>query len=130
MIEKLVQLLVRVVDAELFEAVQREVLESKDVENPEEPRDILTRVRAIVDMIDEPNEGAGIERLRHRVPILSGLLYLQRNLRDIAADVYLSYQHHLGKILHLETQQRRYRVDYVPILLRQLASLAVDVLEA
>lgn len=130
MIEELVQLLIRVVDAELLEAVQREVLESKDIEDSKEPRDILARIRAVVDMVDLPSEGAGIECLCHRVPVLSGLLHLQRDFRDITANVYLSYQHHFGEILHLETQQRCNRVDYVSVLFRQLASLAVDVLEA
>jgi len=117
-IEKLVQLLVRVVDAELLKAIQRKILESEDIENPKESRDILTWVRAVVDVVDKPSESARVECLCHRVPILPGLLHLQWNLRDITANVYLSYQHHLGEILHLKTQQRRNRVDYIPILLR------------
>lgn len=123
------QLLVRVIDAELLEAVQREVLEAEDIEDAEESRAILARICAVIDVIDEPGEGARVERLRHRVPVLPRLLHLQRDLRDVSPHVYLPYQHHLGEILHLEAQQRRYRVNYVPVLLRQLASLAVDVLE-
>lgn len=130
MVEELVQLLVRIIDAELLEAVEREVLKAEDVEHPEKPRGILTRIRAVVHVIYEPGEGARVERLRHSVAILPGLLHLQRDLRDVAAHVYLPDQHYPSEILHLEAQQRRYRVDNVPVLLRELASLTIDVLEA
>jgi len=104
MVEELMQLLVRIVDAELLEAVEREILEAKDVEHPEEPRAVLTRIRAVVDVMYQPSESARVERLRHRVPILAGLLHLQRDLRDVAAHVYLPDQHHPGEVLHLQAQ--------------------------
>ena len=116
MIEKLVQLLVRVIDAQLLEAVDGEVLEAEYVQNAEEPRAVLAGVRAIVYVVDQPDERTRVQRLRHRVPVLAGLLNLQRYLGDVAADVYLPYKHHFREILDLQAEQGRDRADDVKVL--------------
>ena len=72
-IEEGVQLLVRVVDAELLERVLAEVLEAEDVEHSEEDAAVLARVGARVDLVHQPGEGARVESLGHGVPVLPGL---------------------------------------------------------
>ncbi len=67
------ELLIRVVDAELLEGVGRKVLEAKDVKEAEELGWVLPWVRARVDVIDEPGEGSGVEGLRHCMSVLTPL---------------------------------------------------------
>lgn len=78
-VEKLVQLFVGVVDAELLEGVDRKVLEAEYIENAQEPRRVLSWVCASVDVVHQPRESSGVECLRHRVPVLSSL----RHSKDI-----------------------------------------------
>lgn len=73
MIEELVELLVGVVDAELLEGVDGKVLEAEDIQDTEETRRVLARVGAGVDVVDEPSERARVQRLGHRMSVLSGL---------------------------------------------------------
>lgn len=73
MIEELVQFLVRVVDAQLFERVDGEILETEYVEHAEEPGRVLARIRARVDVIDEPRERPRVQRFGHGVPVFDGL---------------------------------------------------------
>lgn len=72
-IEEHVQLLVGVIDAELFERVGGEVLKAEDVEHAERPRRLPARRRAAVHVTHEPRERARVQRTRHRVTVLAGL---------------------------------------------------------
>ena len=96
MVEELVQLLVGVVDAQLLEGVPLKVLESKDVQDADEPGGAPPGIGALVDVVHQPCEGAGVERLGHGVAVLLRLVELERDLGDIAADVDLANQEHLG----------------------------------
>lgn len=130
MIEELVQLLVRVIDAQLLETIGIEVLEAKDIQHTEKPRYVLARIRAVVDVIDEPGEGPGVQGLGHGVPVLLGLLNLQRYLRDVASHVDLALQDDPRHVLQLQADQRCHGLEDRAVLRSELAALAVDVLEA
>ena len=56
------------------------------------PRSGLTWICALVDMIDEPGEGPGVEGLCHGVPILFGLVELERDLGHVPPDVDLTQE--------------------------------------
>lgn len=71
-IKEHVQLLVGVVDAELFERVGGEVLEAEDVEHAERARGPHRR-RAAVHVAHQPRECARVQRAGHGVPVLAGL---------------------------------------------------------
>ena len=56
MIEEAVQLLVRVIDAQLFERVAAEVFETENVQNAEEAFAFLAWTRAPVDVVQQPRK--------------------------------------------------------------------------
>lgn len=113
----------------MLEAVCSEVLEPKNVENAKELRGLLTRVDACVDMIDEPREGPRVQCLGHRVSILVRLADLQRNLRDVAADIDLSLQRHLPDVFWLQAKKLRHFGNDFFVLDGQLALFTVDIFE-
>lgn len=55
------QLLIRIVDAQLLETVLRKVLEPENVQEPDHFAGVLARVRPLVDVGDEPAEAFGVE---------------------------------------------------------------------
>jgi hypothetical protein len=61
-----------------------------------------TWICAFVDMIHDPGEGAGVERLGHGVPVLARFLQLQRDLSHVPADVDLPHQSHLLAIFGIK----------------------------
>lgn len=79
MVEEFVQFFVGVVDTELFERVDGKVLKAEDVKDAKEARRVLARICAGVDVVHEPSERSGVERLCHRMSILPGLK-ITRNL--------------------------------------------------
>ena len=129
MVEELVKLLVRVVDAELLERVRLEVLETEDVEDPDKLRRVLSGVGALVDVIDEPSKRPRVERLRHGVPVLPSLIVLERDLGDVAADVDLPQKEHLADGLLVETEQRSDRVDDGLVIVRQVRRFVIGILK-
>ena len=50
-----------------------EVFEAEDVENAHEVRLVLAGVDALVDRVDQPGERPRVQRLRHRVAVLTRL---------------------------------------------------------
>ena len=80
-------------------------------------------------MIDEPGEGPGVERLGHGVPVLLGLVVLERDLRDVAADVDLAEERHLDQILGREPQQGRDVLQERAVIGSQVRGLVLSVLE-
>ena len=131
MVEELVKLLIRVVDAELLERVRLEVLETEDVEDPDKLRRVLSGVGALVDVIDEPSKRPRVERLRHGVPVLPSLIVLERDLGDVAADVDLPQKEHLADAdgLLVETEQRSDRVDDGLVIVRQVRRFVIGILK-
>jgi hypothetical protein len=69
-VEELVQLFVRVVDAQLLERVAHEILETENVEHAQKARRVLAGVGARVDVIHQPGERPRVQRLCHRMPVL------------------------------------------------------------
>ena len=49
------------------------VLETEDVQHPDEARGIGSRVGAGVDLVHQPGEGAGVEGFCHGMPVLPSL---------------------------------------------------------
>lgn len=72
-IEEHVQLLVRVIDAELLERVGREVLEAEYVEYAECTCGVTAVSGAAVHVTHEPRERACVQRAGHRVTIFARL---------------------------------------------------------
>lgn len=70
MIKKLMQLLIGVVDAELFERVDSKVFKTEDVKNTKKARGILAWVGTCVDVIYQPRKGARVQGFRHGVSVL------------------------------------------------------------
>ena len=93
-VEEHVKLLIGVIYAQLLEGVAGEVLKAKYVKDADECCLIFSRISALVDVIDQPGKGAGVESFPHRVPVLSGFLQLQRDLGDISTDVDLTDRCH------------------------------------
>ena len=116
LVEVKLQCLIGVVDTELLEAVDLEVLEPEDVEDP----DALMGVRNMnrrVDSLHQPPKVGRVERLSQRVPGVCGLVLRQRRLDGLAAgDLDLVRQHPL-ELLLVDAQhaghdlQDRVRVD-------------------
>ena len=129
MVEELVKLLIRVVNAELLERVHLEVLETEDVEDPDKLSRVLSGVGALVDVIDEPSKRPRVECLRHGVPVLPSFIVLERDLGDVAADVDLPQKEHLADGLLVKTEQRSDRVDDGLVIVRQVRRFVIGILK-
>lgn len=76
LVEVVLYLLVRYVDAELLERVPGEVLEAEDVEQPDRQRLVIRRAakaQQTIDLIDHPIEQSAVETLCHGVACRTGL---------------------------------------------------------
>lgn len=73
MIEKLVQLLVGVINTQLFERIDGEIFETEYVENAEKSGRVLARIRTSINVVHEPRESPRIQRFSHGVPIFNRL---------------------------------------------------------
>ncbi len=76
LVEELLQLLVAVVDAKLFETVDGEVLEASDVQHADVVRRRLER-DALVDAVHDVVEQAAVDRLSQCVSRVVGLVHLR-----------------------------------------------------
>ena len=76
LVEEVLQVLVGVVDTQLFEAILLEILEPKDVEDGDDVLDVLAGGLAADDLVqsgDEPGEQTGVKSLRHRITSVQSL---------------------------------------------------------
>lgn len=72
-IEEHMQFFIRVVDAELFQRVGREVFEAKNVQHAKGSRRVVAWCRTAVYMSDEPGESTSVKGARHCVTVLTSL---------------------------------------------------------
>jgi hypothetical protein len=73
---------------------------------------VATWVGALVDVVHQPGEGAGVERLAHGVPVLPRLLQLQRDLRDVPANVDLPDHRNLAGMESTEEKEKDMEMIY------------------
>lgn len=80
-IEEAVQLLVRVIDAQLFERVAAEVFETENVQNAEEAFAFLAWTRAPVDVVQQPRKRPWVQHPSHGVSIFTCLFQSQTPIK-------------------------------------------------
>lgn len=73
MIKELMEFLIGVVDAELFEGIDGEVFKPEDVEDTEDTRRLLAWVGACIDVVHQPRERPRVKRFGHRMSVFPGL---------------------------------------------------------
>ena len=72
LVEVLLKLLVGKVDVELLESINFKVLEAKDVQDPDK-LEVLLAQETVVDTVQDPTEGIGVEGHADRVPRVASL---------------------------------------------------------
>jgi hypothetical protein len=103
-VEELLQLLVGVVDQQLLERVLAKDLETRDVEDADERRlDLLAQ--RLVDLLDEPEEQAVVQRLGERVARVAGLLGRQVRRDDLTTGADLRLAERVVELLLVDLQQ-------------------------
>lgn len=128
-IEELVQFLVRIVDAQLFERVDIEIFETENVQHAQKSARIFSRIRTRVDVLYQPGKRFRIQRFGHGVSVLFRFLDPQRNFGDVASDVDLSLEQHLLHLFRLQAQQCRDDFDDLSVRCAKLTVFAVHILE-
>ena len=114
----LVQLLVRIVDAELLEGVDFEHLKTEDVEHPDGLPRLARIVDALVHLHHEPVEQAPIDLLRQGVPRVTGARNVQGDHVDRppagAAGAHRAVRERLLELVRVDLEQFRHLAQLVP----------------
>ena len=90
-VELLLQLLVRVVDAKLFEAVDLEGFEAVDVEDADELVHLAAGAERLVDVHDDPVEDARVYALGQRVPGEQGVGLKKNRVKTLTTHFPIRY---------------------------------------
>lgn len=73
MVEKFVQFLVGVIDAQLFERINREIFETKYIKDAKKSGRVLAWVRTSIYMIHKPRKRSRVQRFSHCMSIFDCL---------------------------------------------------------
>lgn len=73
MIEKLVQLLISVIYAQLFERIDSEIFETEYVEDAKKSGRILSWICASINVVNEPRESSRVQRFSHCMSVFNRL---------------------------------------------------------
>lgn len=100
--------LVRVVHAQLFEAVVLEHLKAVDIEQFDGScllLDLVARVELPVELFDQPLEEALVDRLRHRISALGALPVAERTQYELPCNRPTMSHQRLQELLPVHPQQ-------------------------
>lgn len=123
--KELLQVLVRVVDAKLFEAVDVEVFETEDVQHSDRRPIVATAARQLwlvdgrVDFVDNPDEHAPVDALDQGVADVDRLLGAERGHHNIALRYDRPGGDRFDQALHVHRQylrrlrRRSFRFDHL-----------------